>query len=217
MTEPGRAELLDGWRALAASGATALGEQLLARYDEPHRRYHNRRHLAEVLTALDLLDGSSAVRLAAWFHDAVYDPRRPDNEERSAAWAAAALPLARVPALTASEVARLVRLTADHDPAAADADGAALCDADLAILAAPPDRYDAYAAAVRAEYAHVPADDFRTGRSAVLRGLLGWAAIYRTPHGATSWEAPARDNLSRELRRLDGPVPGAWGGAAPPR
>jgi predicted metal-dependent HD superfamily phosphohydrolase len=95
-----------------------------------------------------------------------------------------------------------VRLTAGHCPADGDTNGAALCDADLAVLAAGPREYAHYAAAVRREYAFVPAEAFRTGRAAVLRRLLALPALFHTPHGATHWEGPARHNVQAELDLL---------------
>jgi hypothetical protein len=98
---------------------------------------------------------------------------------------------------TVAEVARLVRLTATHDPRPGDDAGALLCDADLAILAADPAGYDAYAAAVRREYAHLPDEVFRAGRAAVLRSLLGRPALYRVVGERADWEPRARANLTR--------------------
>jgi len=98
-----------------------------------------------------------------------------------------------------AEVARLVRLTATHDSAPGDGAGALLCDADLSILAADPARYDAYAAAVRREYGHVPDDAFRIGRAEVLRHLLGLPVLYRVVPERAEWEVRARANLTREL------------------
>ena len=183
--------------------------ELLRRYAERHRHYHNQRHLREVLDAIERLahhaDDPEAVRLAAWFHDAVYDPRAGDNEERSAALAQASLP----PPM-ADVVARLVRLTARHDPAPGDPDGAVLCDADLAILGADESRYDEYAADVRKEYAHLSDGAFRTGRAVVLTRLLARERIYTTATGYDVWEQTARANLRRELS-------GLGGAEAPPR
>ncbi|HEX6498066.1 MAG TPA: metal-dependent phosphohydrolase [Micromonosporaceae bacterium] len=197
--------LLDQWYpALPADvdppAARRVGEDLLRRWNEPHRRYHDQTHLTAMLSILDSSGAPSRVRLAAWYHDAVYDPTRADNEERSAALAEATLPALGV---DPTEVARLVRLTAGHDPDPADRDGALLCDADLAILAAGEDDYDRYSAAVRQEYAHVPDDDFRAGRAAVLRHLLGQPRLYRSVPDRARWEQRARANLSRELARLD--------------
>ena len=160
-----------------------LGRQLIARYSEPSRRYHDVRHLAHVLAAVDDLaneaDEVEAVQLAAWFHDAVYDVRADDNEEQSARLAELELPLAGVTPARVANVARLVRLTATHAVAVDDHDGAVLCDADLSILSADADGYAAYTAAVREEYAHVPDADFKSGRAGILRELLGAAAALR--------------------------------------
>ncbi|MFJ8271304.1 hypothetical protein ACIQ8G_13290 [Streptomyces sp. NPDC094154] len=181
-------------------------DNLLARWQEPQRHYHTVTHLAAVLDRVDVLerhaDDPDAVRLAAWFHDAVYLPERSENEERSARLAERALPEAGVPAERTTEVARLVRLTVTHDPADDDRDGQVLCDADLAILAASPSAYAAYAAGVRKEYHFVPNDAFREGRASVLRQLLALPRLFRTPYGAENWEATARYNVTSELEML---------------
>lgn len=181
-------------------------DNLLTRWAEPHRRYHTTAHLTAVLDRIDTLAGHAAdpdaVRLAAWFHDAVYRPDRSENEERSAALAERALPEAGVADDITAEVARLVRLTVTHDPAAGDTNGEVLCDADLAILAAAPKEYAEYAAQVREEYGFVPDDAFRDGRAAVLRQLLGLPRLFRTPHGIAEWEPRARQNLLTELELL---------------
>ncbi|MFI2434470.1 hypothetical protein [Streptomyces sp. NPDC018693] len=181
-------------------------DNLLARWQEPQRRYHTLSHLTAVLDHIDVLERYAAdpdvVRLAAWFHDAVYLPDRSENEERSARLAERALPEAGVPDARTAEVARLVRLTTGHDPADDDRDGQVLCDADLAILAAPPSAYAAYTAAVREEYHFVPSDAFRAGRTAVLRHLLDLPRLFRTPYGAEHWEATARYNINGELEML---------------
>lgn len=174
-------------------------DALLRAYGEPGRRYHNLTHLTEVLDRLDELSGYDAVpvRLAAWFHDGVYDGE-PGAEERSATWAEAALADTEY----ADEVARLVRLTERHDPEPEDANGAALCDADLAILAADPARYAAYTAAVREEYAHVSDPDFRAGRAAILGDLLAAPTLFRTAYGRAHWEPRARATVSAEIDAL---------------
>jgi predicted metal-dependent HD superfamily phosphohydrolase len=186
----------------------AVRDELLARWSEPHRHYHTADHLRHVLSIVDehaaLADDADAVRLAAWFHDAVYDPRAHDNEERSAALAAERLAGAGVPAGVVAEVVRLVRLTAGHAVADGDRNGALLVDADLAILAADPSAYDAYAAAIRREYVHVPEPAFREGRAAILRHLAALPDLYRIVPQRANWTARARSNLRRELVRLAG-------------
>jgi predicted metal-dependent HD superfamily phosphohydrolase len=202
---------LEGARSPAAGPDPApYADNLLARWQEPQRRYHTLAHLTAVLDHIDVLEKYAAdpdvVRLAAWFHDAVYFPDRSENEERSARLAERALPEAGVPDAKTAEVARLVRLTVTHDPADDDRDGQVLCDADLAILASSPSSYAAYTAAVREEYHFVPNDAFRTGRAAILGQLLDLPRLFRTPYGQTEWEATARYNLGSELEMLSLPT-----------
>ncbi|MDT9691776.1 hypothetical protein Q5762_26230 [Streptomyces sp. P9(2023)] len=185
------------------------GRNLLARWSEPHRRYHTVDHLKAVLDRIDELTDQGGeggelelVRLAAWFHDAVYRPDRSENEERSATLAEKALTEAGLTAHEVAEVARLVRLTVTHDPADGDINGELLCDADLAILASDEDTYGGYVRAVREEYAFVPDDAFQQGRAAILRQLLSLPRLFRTPYGAAVWESRARRNLERELAGL---------------
>ncbi|MFE5939336.1 hypothetical protein ACFQ69_28720 [Streptomyces sp. NPDC056470] len=217
MTEPVDPALLQRWNAtLRAARAgregpdpAPYGRNLLTRWAEPQRRYHTVDHLRAVLNRIDELadlggEGGELelVRLAAWFHDAVYRPDRSENEERSAVLAEKALAEAGLTSHEVAEVARLVRLTTTHDPAPGDLNGEALCDADLAILATDEDTYGGYTRAVREEYAFVPDDDFRQGRAAVLRQLLSLPRLFRTPYGAAAWEERARRNLARELNEL---------------
>jgi predicted metal-dependent HD superfamily phosphohydrolase len=193
-----------------ADGVASAGEELLARWRAAERRYHDTEHLAEVLDGVDTLEhvaaDAAAVRLAAFFHDAVYDGRPGDDERRSAELAGQVLTGLGVPAHRVSTVRRLVLVTAAHDPAPGDPDGAVLSDADLAILASAPERYRRYVAAVREEYAHVPEDLFRTGRAAVLRALAAAPALYRTAPARERWEAPARANITQELTALGAPA-----------
>ena len=179
---------------------TDLRAALLAAYADPSRGYHDSLHLAEVLARLDELGGAgvsfdpTVTALAAWFHDAVYDGER-DAEERSAVWAEQAL----ADTAYAAEVARLVRLTETHDPGPDDLGGQALCDADLAILASPRERYDAYVTGVRRDHAHLSDTDFAFGRAAVLRDLVARERLFHTSYGRAAWESAARANVEREL------------------
>lgn len=191
--------LADRW-PLSSHGD--VRDALLAAYASPERSYHDTRHLSEVLDRLDELPPDfdrRAVVLAAWFHDAIYDGRA-DDEERSARWALDVL-TAVDPSL-AAEVARLVRMTAQHRPADDDAEACALSDADLAILAAAPERYAEYVAAVRREYAHVPDDAFAAARSAILRDLLAKDHLFHSAYARDRWETPARRNLTREVAAM---------------
>lgn len=198
-------------RHLGARGdVAASGALLLGAYAAEHRTYHDLHHLTEVLDHIDELAPAAKqpdfVRMAAWFHDAVYETGEGaagDNEVRSAELATRTLTSLRVKDEAVFEVSRLVLLTATHDPEPDDANGAVLCDADLAVLARDPAAYADYAGAIRREYAHVPDELFRRGRAAILRGLLEQPVLFRTQLGADRWEAEARANVSAELRELE--------------
>jgi predicted metal-dependent HD superfamily phosphohydrolase len=203
--------LHDRWLTLAGitPESIRLGDDLLARWAEPHRRYHTLDHLVRVLDGVDefraYAEDLAAVRYAAWFHDAVYDggPAGADNEELSARLAETELPALGVPDKRIAEVARLVRLTKGHAAADDDRNGAVLCDADLAVLGGDPVAYKAYTEAIRQEYAEVPDEVFRPARAAVLKGLLDLPKLFRTPVAAQRYEARARANLAAEIAELE--------------
>lgn len=186
-----------------------LRDDLLASWSELHRHYHDVRHLAGCLGALERLGGADrVVELAAWFHDAVYRGVAGDDELASALLAQEMLaPL--LPADDVAAVAGLVRMTAGHDPT--DERGALLSDADLAVLGQVPGRYHVYVRDVRLDYEHVDDDDWRDGREEVLRSLLGRDRLFRTQRGRELWEDRARANLESELAALEsGPLPNLY-------
>lgn len=179
---------------------TTLRDDLLSRWTEPHRHYHDVRHLAQCLTALGQLGGRDpVVELAVWFHDAIYAGTAGEDEEASARLAESSL-AGVLPAGDAAEVSRLVRMTATHTPD--DPRGALLSDADLSILGQIPGRYHVYARDVRLDYAHADDDAWRDGRTRTLRGLLALDPLFHTWRGRALWEARARSNLTAELAAL---------------
>ena len=182
-----------------------IADDLLRRYAEPHRRYHTAEHLHHVLVMIDEMADDQdlfLVRLAAWFHDAVYaiPVGQVSNEEASARLAIRTLARAGLEQEDLTQVARLVRLTETHVPGARDPEGELLCDADLAILAAPPDAYARYVEQIRTEYAAVPEQGFLAGRLVVLTDLAD-REIFRTAKGRRLTPA-ARANLEAEMRTL---------------
>jgi predicted metal-dependent HD superfamily phosphohydrolase len=191
--------------------APALAELLVTHYGEPHRAYHNATHIAELLEWFDrIADNGDWQRPrdiydAILFHDVIYDPRASDNEAKSAA-------LARTHG--ASDFAcTLIELTARHGKLthhdlvgrntglASPRDAQYFLDADLAILGAPPARFDAYDAAIRTEYAHVPDDAFRAGRGAFLRNLHAKPRLYFSQLFHDNLDHLARANLERAIAR----------------
>jgi predicted metal-dependent HD superfamily phosphohydrolase len=180
---------------------------LEAAYAEPHRRYHTRAHIESCLAELSKLHGLSAedrrtLEYAIWWHDAVYDPHRPDNEARSADLAREDLTRLGVPERITVEVARLILLTKGHEVAPGDVLGALLVSIDLSILGAPEAEYDDYAKAIREEYGFVSDDAFRNGRAAILRRFLESPAVFPDAGFRARLEASARANLAREIAAL---------------
>jgi predicted metal-dependent HD superfamily phosphohydrolase len=190
------------WRRFLPGGPEAV----VARYREHHRSYHGVRHLAHVVgdVMAQLLEvpveDPGAIVAAAFFHDVVYDPRSSTNEADSAALARRTLDSWAPERL--DEVERLILATRTHD--ATDAAASVLLDADLAVLGAEPSVYEAYRRGVRAEYAHVHHDNWRSGRAAVLQSFLDRPRIFHTAAFA-SREARARANLLAELTSLERP------------
>jgi predicted metal-dependent HD superfamily phosphohydrolase len=142
---------------------------------------------------------SAEVELAIWFHDAVYDPRRGDNEEQSARLAEEQLIAAEVDPVSATHVANLIRLT-NHEHDQLEGDAAVLCDVDLAILGAEPRRFERYDAAIRQEYEWVPESVYRIERGRVLARFLDRPHIYHTPFFHDMLEERARENLTRAIK-----------------
>ena len=208
-------------RDAIAAGATATegqiadaGARLLERWQSPARRYHDTRHLVELLTRVDELQQETrlphCVRLAAWYHGAVFssdaeaakNARGGEDEDASAQYARTELAALGLPQHKVDAVAAMVEGLTRHASEPRTADAGVLSDADLAILAAEPQRYKAYVKEVREEYAHIPDADFNRSRRAIIAKLLGRSRLYTSPLAQT-WETQARQNLAAELARLD--------------
>jgi len=196
----------DTWHALRLPLPAGVLPSLLARWAEPHRRYHTLQHLRECLALFaahrELAERPGEVAVALWFHDAVYDTARHDNEAVSADWAERVLRDAGAAREVAERVVALV-LATRHGQGPATPDERLLVDIDLAILGAAPARFDEYERQIRDEYGFVPEDVFRDRRAAILRGFLERPAIFATAALAARFEAAARVNLAGAIARLD--------------
>ncbi|HUP91777.1 MAG TPA: hypothetical protein VM074_05975 [Solimonas sp.] len=193
------------WRQLCEriglANAESLGAELVSRYSERHRIYHGIEHLRQVLAVLDELGSEPLLALAAWFHDAVLEPGRHDNEAKSALLARNSLPALGLPAVQVEFVSRAVLATASHEASGSDFD--MLLDADLSILAASPEAYDAYRRGIRREYSFLGDPEFKAGRGAFLRTMLARPAIFRSTQGRQAFDAAARRNIGDELHRIE--------------
>ena len=178
---------------------------LLARWSEPHREYHTLQHLRECLELFGHVRAQAEhpgeVAIALWFHDAVYDTSRHDNEAASAAWATEVLLEAGAEAALADRVNALIMATR-HSEAPSTPDAKLLVDIDLAILGAEPARFEEYERQIRDEYGFVPEAVFRDKRAEILRGFVARPALFSTPACADRLAAPARANLARAIARL---------------
>lgn len=193
------------WSALGKPAPLELRRELELAWTEPHRHYHDSRHLGECLALCsrwtEQAERPAEVALAIWFHDAVHDPKLNANELNSAAWAARSLVAAGIGSEVAQRVYDLV-LATRHDTPARGRDAALVVDIDLAILGSPSERFEAYDRDVRKEYAWVSGFRYRSQRKHVLQGFLSRARIYETACAVELFEEQARLNLQGALERL---------------
>jgi len=196
----------EAWRELGLPVPEGVLDALIARWAEPHRRYHTLQHLQDCLALFDahrtLAERPGEVAVALWFHDAVYDTARHDNEAASADWATRVLRDAGAAGDVLARIDALI-LATRHSQQPATPDERLLVDIDLAILGAAPARFDEYERQIRDEYGFVPEDVFRARRAQILRGFLARPALFATPALAARLEAPARANLAGAIARLD--------------
>ena len=211
--------LTASWHALTApllpDAARREAEllRLAAAYDAPERHYHSLQHIENLLARVGQhpLYDATVVGLAVWFHDAVYNALRSDNEAKSAEWALAFLQETTLESARRERVADLIRRTQDHTQPqpAHDADLLLFLDADLSILGAPEPAYWDYARQVRREYRLVPDLLYRPGRRKVLAKMLAAPVLFRTPALHAELDAAARRNLQAEIAAWDaGGLPG---------
>lgn len=197
------------WRDLQLQGPAngGLMNQLVKAWGEPHRRYHTLVHLRDCLAHADatapLARRPAELVWALWFHDAVYDPARSDNEQRSADWARAALLHGGGSEEAAARVHALVLATAGHTPSD-DPDTQLLLDIDLSILGTSYARFDDYERDLRTEYGHLDEATWTAGRRRFVQAMLERPSIYRTAPYREGFEARARENLQRSLQALGG-------------
>ncbi len=179
-------------------------DQLASAYGESHRHYHNQNHISECLAALQkykhLAERPAEIEIAIWFHDAIYDTHKGDNEEMSAKWAKQYLLDAGADETTVDRIEEMILATQSH--VAKSVDAQLMLDIDLGILGQSTQVFEAYDLAIRKEYAWVPEAQYRTGRAAVLQGFLARSRIYGTEEFRSAYECKARRNLERKLNEL---------------
>jgi predicted metal-dependent HD superfamily phosphohydrolase len=175
----------------------SLSERLRQRY------YHNLNHINHVLITIDRfnleLQNPIAVKLAAWFHDFVYDPQASDNEIQSAELAKELLTVLNISATTIDRIQQLILATQGHQIDSDDVDRSIFLDADLAILGTSSAQYQDYARSIRQEYSWVSDAEYQLGRTKVLESFLQRDKIYYTDLLFDELESIARFNMSQEI------------------
>jgi predicted metal-dependent HD superfamily phosphohydrolase len=203
---PGPDRWIRLWRRITAKGEPLpVYQELVSLYSQPHRHYHNLRHVAECLAEFDsarhLASQPVAVELAIWFHDAIYDTRAQDNEEHSAELAKGCIADAGGSAELREAVAALVMATKTHEPSV-HPDAPLVVDVDLSILGQPKERFLEYEAQIRREYHWVPEETFAAKRAEILERFLARKPIYTTDDFFAKFEQRARINLQNSIRGL---------------
>ena len=208
-------------RSVRAIGATqppeaigSAGELLIERWSTPDRRFHNLRHLIDMLARVDELAEEShnpdIMRVACWYHGCVFSSdveevirgNGGEDETASAAFAEADLRHLGVPMETIKRVCCLIVNLKRHMLDEHDIDAQALIDADLGTLAVDPQTYAEYVRLLREEYSHIPVEEYLRGRLTIVSRLLDREHLFHSPLGER-WEHPARENLAAEQRRLN--------------
>jgi len=183
-------------------------DNLCASYSEKHRHYHALTHLTRLFDCLEHhgeeIGDPARVAFAAWYHDVVYDPRRNDNEAKSAERAMKELDALGADNALRSHVVQLILATKNHMDGGRDYDDDIFLDADFAILGSSEDEYRQYVADVRAEYAHVDDKQWVTGRGTFLKKIAAAPRIFRTGIFEGEYGDQARKNLAWELAAIEG-------------
>lgn len=205
---PSRERWRATWSGLGVAGNDdRLYGELIDLYSDKKRSYHTVQHLDECFSRLDeareFAGRFHEIELALWFHDAIYDVRKDDNEERSAAWAGEVALRAGVPQTASTRIHGLIIAT-KHNVIPDTADAKVIVDVDLSILGAPMERFDEYERQVRQEYSWVPGWLFRRKRREILTVFLSRPHIYNTEYFIGAFEAQARANLERSVKALGG-------------
>ena len=193
--------------SLAKLGIHDAGDifsQLAAVYGDSTRFYHTDKHVSECLKQFvvyrEQAKHPAEIEVAIWFHDAIYDTTKSDNEEQSADWAKRYLIDASASPDSIVRIVEMIVATKTHQSQTADS--ALLVDIDLGILGATTDAFEAYDAAIRKEFHWVPTVQYCTGRAQVLSSFLARESIYQTQAIRDLYEAQARKNLSRKIKEL---------------
>lgn len=193
-------------RIAAQGNLNEIYNNLAKRYIESHRAYHTLEHIKECIAEFEqvrhLAFNANAIEWALWYHDAIYDTKAKDNEERSAKLAMEAVRSALLPDNFGKSVVSLIMAT-KHSEVPTDKDARLIVDVDLSILGQPEEKFNEYERQIRKEYEWIPKNEFIAKRSAVLKSFLDRQVIYLTRFFYEKYEVLARQNIARSLKKLN--------------
>jgi len=180
--------------------------EILEKYAEPERFYHNVKHIYYFLKTLDehkrLIVNYDTLCMAAWFHDVIYNSKREDNEEKSASYAGVKLNFLGLNDYSINRIKQLILSTKNHKPYKQDYDDFLFADSDLRILGEDYETYSAYTEAIRKEYAHINKMFYVYHRKKLLNEFLQRKEIYHTSHFKDNFQERAKENMRKELSAL---------------
>ena len=194
------------WKRIGTNGSGKDNYEEIARlYGETHRYYHNFVHIAHSLNELNeasrFIENPNEVETAIWYHDAIYDIKAKNNEEKSAELAEKILTKARIKKQFIKSVTEKI-LATKHDMTPKDKDTQYLIDIDLAILGKPTEEFEEYERDIRSEYSFVPEYQFKQKRKEILQNFLCRNSVYSTDFFKQKYESQARKNLERLITQL---------------
>lgn len=190
--------------AVSEEKAEEIYDRLYCEYSDWNRPYHNLSHILSLLNLrvkyADKIKKIHQFDLAIWFHDAIYDAKKKDNEAQSAELF---MEFMR-PFLTKEDlvfIKSLILSTVNHFPLLPDdSDHLYFLDFDLAVLSAERATYQLYAEAIKEEYRSIFSFLIYTnGRKKVLESFRQRKTIYFSQIFQENFELEARENLAWEI------------------
>ena len=199
------------WKSLSDALGVSADEteftRLTSAYSEPHRAYHNLRHLSECIEQLDWASSEGAIKdtatveAALWYHDVIYKPRAKDNEKKSAEWAHHYFTEVGLDKTKCDLIHSLIMATT-HGEKPTEAGHQLIVDIDLSILGKDEPRFSEYEEDVRKEYKWVPQIVYKRKRRELLEYFLGLPEIYNTKLFFARYEETARENIKQSIAKL---------------
>lgn len=194
------------WKRLKAKGDWEEEYEFLEKhYSTQGRHYHNLEHVRDCLKEFDKVkefaENPEALEMAIWYHDIIYNTKSKTNEEDSADYAYDLSVEMNLHHKVSKKVYDFIKIT-KHDKEPQDLDSKLIIDIDLSILGKESEVFNQYEMNIRKEYSWVNEQDFKKGRSSILKQFLKRDTIYCTEYFRNMYEATARENLQRSIAAL---------------